>query len=166
MSDEFYHKLTMLDCQLSRSYLTKQRRDQLNKMCSISRLPGKFDGCEVDFEEILTKCLQQFVNKNPDFDYNNSARIKFSGDGAQMSRDTNFVILTVAMLDDKNDAMAAKGNHTLAVVKASEKYEVLKEACGNHLIRTLYPNKIIVSNKLLGLLGLGLGFGSGFILYA
>ena len=32
----------------------------------------------------------------------------------------------------------------------------------------LYPNKIIVSNKLLGLLGLGLelGFESGFILYA
>ena len=27
--------------------------------------------------------------------------------------------------------MAAKGNHTLAVVKASEKYEVLKEAFGN-----------------------------------
>ena len=35
-----------------------------------------------------------------------------------------------------------------------------------HPIRTLYPNKIIVSNKLLGLLGLGLGFGSGLILYA
>ena len=37
-----------------------------------------------------------------------------------------------------------------------------------HPIRTLYPNKIIVSNKLLGLLGLGsgLGFGPGFILYA
>ena len=35
-----------------------------------------------------------------------------------------------------------------------------------HPIRTLYPNKIIVSNKLLGLLGSGLGFGSGFILYA
>ena len=32
-----------------------------------------------------------------------------------------------------------------------------------HSIRTLYPNKIIVSNKLLGLsrLGLELGFGSG-----
>ena len=28
-------------------------------------------------------------------------------------------------------------------------------------MRTLYPNKIIVSNKLLGLLGSGLGFGSG-----
>ena len=48
-----------------------------------------------------------------------------------MSRNTNFVILTVALLDNKNDAMAAKGNHTLAVVKASENYEVLKEACGN-----------------------------------
>ena len=37
-----------------------------------------------------------------------------------------------------------------------------------HPIRTLYRNTIIVSNKLLGLLGLGsgLGFGSGFILYA
>ena len=89
-------------------------------MCSISRLPGKFDGCEFDFEETLTKCLQQFVKENPDFDYNNSVRIKFSGDGAQMSRNTNFVILTVAMLDSKNNAMTAKGNHTLAVVKASE----------------------------------------------
>ena len=131
VNDEFYHEVAMLDCQLPRSYLIKQRRDQLNKMCSISRLPGRFDGCEVDFEEILTKCLQQFVNENPGFDYNNSVRIKFSGDGAQMSRNTNFVILTVAMLVNKNDAMAAKGNHTLAVVKASEKYEVLKEACGN-----------------------------------
>ena len=38
----------------------------------------------------------------------------------------------------------------------------------SHPIRTLYPNKIIVSNKLLGLsrLGLGLRFGSGLILYA
>ena len=37
-----------------------------------------------------------------------------------------------------------------------------------HPIRMLYPNKIIVSNKLLGLsrVGLGLGFGLGFILYA
>ena len=35
-----------------------------------------------------------------------------------------------------------------------------------HPIRTLYPNKIIVSNKLLGLSRLGLGLGFGFILYA
>ena len=30
-----------------------------------------------------------------------------------------------------------------------------------HPIRTLNPNKIIVSNKVLGLLGLGSGLGSG-----
>ena len=35
-----------------------------------------------------------------------------------------------------------------------------------HPIRTLYLIRFIVSNKLLGLLRLGLGFGSGFILYA
>ena len=37
-----------------------------------------------------------------------------------------------------------------------------------HSIRTLHPNKIMISNKLLGLsrLGLGFGFGSGFILYS
>ena len=28
VSDEFYHEVTMLDCQLPRSYLIKQRRDQ------------------------------------------------------------------------------------------------------------------------------------------
>ena len=47
-------------------------------------------------------------------------------------------------------------------------HELLKflSRCGMleiHPIRTLYPNKIIVSNKLLGMLGLGsgLGFRSG-----
>ena len=38
----------------------------------------------------------------------------------------------------------------------------------HHSIQTLHPNKIIVSNKLLGLLQLGLGLEiwSGLILYA
>ena len=53
-------------------------------------------------------------------------------------------------------------------VETPRKFTVAKfRSISSHPIRTLYPNKIIVSNKLLGLLGLGsglgLGFGSGFI---
>ena len=33
VSDEFYHEVTMIVDSLPRSYLIKQRRDQLNKMC-------------------------------------------------------------------------------------------------------------------------------------
>ena len=156
VSDEFYHEITMLDGTLPRSYLIKQRCDQLNKICSISRLPGDFDGCQIDFEDTLIKCLEHFISENPDFDFtNNSVKIKFSGDGAQMTRNTNFVFLTLAVLDSKKkNPMSARGNHSLAVVKASEDYEVLKGAFGNIFdrINTLNREKHIrVGEKIINL---------------
>jgi hypothetical protein len=128
----------------------------LNKICSISRLPGDFDGCQIDFEDTLIKCLEHFISENPDFDFtNNSVKIKFSGDGAQMTRNTNFVFLTLAVLDSKkNNPMSARGNHSLAVVKASEDYEELKGAFGNIFdrINTLNREKHIrVGEKIINL---------------
>ena len=103
VSDEFYHEITMLHDSLPRSYLVKQRRDELNKLLSISKTPGKFEGCQVDFHHTLTECLEKFIAENPDFNFDeNPVKIKFSADGAKMTRSTNFIILSLAVLDDKN----------------------------------------------------------------
>jgi hypothetical protein len=36
-------------------------------------------------------------------------KVKISGDGARMTRLTNYVILSYCMLDDSKDVLAAKG---------------------------------------------------------
>ena len=114
---------------LPKSYLIKHRRDQLNKLCVICQTPGKTDGCQLNFEDNLKENLESFISENPKFDLeNNSVRIKLSGDGAQMTRNTNFTIMSFAFLDGNSNAMSAKRNHTIAVIKESECYQVMKES--------------------------------------
>lgn len=48
-----------------------------------------------------------------------------------MTCNTSFIILSFALLQGDNDVMSAKGNHTIAVVKGSEKYQTLKESFAN-----------------------------------
>ena len=38
-----------------------------------------------------------------------TVNVKISGDGARMTRLTNYVILSYCVLDDSNDVLAAKG---------------------------------------------------------
>ena len=61
VNDEFYHEVSMLDNSLPKSYLIKQRRDQLNKLCHISRTPGEVDGCQIDFQDSLKHHLESFI---------------------------------------------------------------------------------------------------------
>ena len=48
-----------------------------------------------------------------------------------MTRNNSFIFLSFALLEGDNDVMSAKGNHTIAVVKGSEKYQTLKESFAN-----------------------------------
>lgn len=132
VGDAFYHELTMTTNNLPKSYLIKQRWDQLNDICHISPTPGNAEGAEVPFKELLQSRLEDFFVSNPDFDFEKeNVKIKISGDGARMTRNTSFIILSFALLQGNNDVMSAKGNHTIAVVKGSEKYQTLKESFSN-----------------------------------
>ena len=51
--DHFYHDLSMVINGLPKSYLIKQRRDQLNKICHINALPGDQEGAQVSFKDLL-----------------------------------------------------------------------------------------------------------------
>ncbi len=65
VSDVAYHELSMFDQEgLPRSYLIKQCRQDLNKLCSISRTPGGWPGAQMNFTTELKHQLSKQVGTN------------------------------------------------------------------------------------------------------
>ncbi|CAB4011198.1 Hypothetical predicted protein, partial [Paramuricea clavata] len=56
-------------------------------------------------------------------------KVKISGDGAKMTRLTNFVIISFSILNAEDTVISSKGNHTIAVIKGHEDYDLLKVSC-------------------------------------
>ena len=84
---------------------------QLNDMCHIVSTPGRAEGAEVSFKELLKERVQNLINQNPEFDFENeSVKVKISGDGARMTRNTTFIILSFALLQNNSHLMSARGN--------------------------------------------------------
>jgi hypothetical protein len=81
-------------------------------------------------------------------------QIKLSGDGARMTRNSSFILLSFSLLQSQDDVMSASGNHTFAIVKGSESYKTLKDSFGlifqeiNNLIQV---SAITINNSKLNL---------------
>ena len=72
----------------------KQCRDELNKMCKIEPLNAKFEGAKVTSVETVFKIhISDFLKQNSDFDPITD-KIKINGDGARMTRNSNFILLS------------------------------------------------------------------------
>ena len=125
-SDELYHELTMVSDGLPRSYLIKQKRNELNKLCHIERVPGQYPGAQLSFSETLRKHIREFLNSHPTHPLDEPMKINISGDGAKMSRTTNFMLLSFSILQTGDQVMSSKGNRTIGIVSGPEKYETLK----------------------------------------
>lgn len=63
IGDNSYHELTMSPGgeDLPRSYLIKQCKDDLNKLCHITRTPGQAEGAQVDFKSELESIVKKKV---------------------------------------------------------------------------------------------------------
>ena len=59
-----YHKLTCCPGgeELPRSYLVKQCKENLNKLCSIERTPGEANGAAFDFHDELSTVIEEMVS--------------------------------------------------------------------------------------------------------
>ena len=124
VSDEFYYELSMMENGLPRSYFIKQCKNNLNKLCHVIPTPGTFEGAQVSFESLFLQQIPAFKKEHSDFNFDNETlKIEISGDGAKMAQESNYVLLSCALLKKKEEVMSAKGNHTIAVVNGSEKYE-------------------------------------------
>ena len=54
--------------------------------------------------------MQDLINQNPEFDFENrGVKVKISGDGARMTLNTSFIILSSALLQNYSDLISARG---------------------------------------------------------
>ncbi|KAJ7369993.1 hypothetical protein OS493_034939 [Desmophyllum pertusum] len=127
-SDELYHELTMMCDDLPKSYLIKQKRNELNKICTIEPVPGQYPGAQISFSETLKNHVRELLENDPSYDITEPVKVKISGDGAKMSRSTNFMILSFCLLQTGEKVMSSRGNRTIAIVNGPEKYDTLKHS--------------------------------------
>ena len=125
VSDAAYHELSMIYDDMPRKYLLIQCREDINKIYHIERLPGNKPGAMINLNSELQRMIKFQLNKGVK---DNKFQIKFSGDGARVSRISNFVIFSVAILTNEINLSYNQLN-TLAVVKCDENYENLRDSC-------------------------------------
>ncbi|XP_028394773.1 uncharacterized protein LOC114518936 [Dendronephthya gigantea] len=131
VGDSFYHELSMITDGLPKSYLVKQRRSQLNDISNVIPTTGKADGAQMSFTDMLKTRIGEFVKVHNEVDWSKEKiQVKISGDGAKMTRNSSFILLSFSLLQSRKDVMSASGNHTFAVIKGSENYETLKDSFG------------------------------------
>ena len=116
-SDELYHELTMVCDELPKSYLIKQKKSQLNKICTIEHVPGHYPGAQISFSEALKDHIRELLQNDPSFDSNEPVKVKISGDGAKMSRSTNFMILSFCILQTGEMLCLQEATETIAIVQ-------------------------------------------------
>ena len=125
VGDEVYHELTMITEDLPKSYLVKQLRGNLNKIYHIEQTQGKYPGAKINFTATLEEHVKELLNNKPELK-DGCIDIKISGDGARMSRTTNFMMFSFALLQAKESIMSSKSNRTVAIINGPEKYETMK----------------------------------------
>lgn len=127
VSDEAYYELFILNGNMTKAYIIKQCRSKLNKSCSISRTPGNTTGAQLNFRETLDMLLGEFITvRNDDSIVTN--RIKIAVDGAKVSRLSNFLVMSLALLNCGEAVMSHHGQHELAIVSAAEKFIPIKKS--------------------------------------
>lgn len=146
VGDDTYHEFSMLLQDAPRSYKIIKKRHELNSTFKIYRTPNK-PGAYVKIVDELKSLL--------DNDDRCSVKVRIGGDGAPMSRVTNYVTFSMEILnDDGAPKLSSRALTTLAIGEVQESYEDLDEALGpfftelNQLIKAGY---IMVSDKRVSL---------------
>lgn len=143
--DELYHELSIISDDLPRSYFIKQKRNSLNQLCHVERVPGQFPGAQLSFSETLKDHVKDFLASQPDHPGNQPIRVKISCDGAEMSRNTNFMLISFALLETEDLVMSSKGNRTIGIVNGPENYET-QESSFADIISDI--NNVIKNKKI------------------
>jgi len=125
VGDTFYHEFSFICDGLPKSYLIKQCRS--NDMCHITPLPGPHHGTQVSsVTGLLKESISEYIMNNSFRNSTYKMKIKFNGDGAKMTRNSNYIILSLSLLQSGHDVMSAKGNRTIAIVDNAEDYVIDK----------------------------------------
>ena len=117
VGDALYHEVSILSDDLPKSYLVKQLRAEGVSARLSARL---------DFTSTLRDHVKELLAQQPDLS-DSVVQVKLSGDGARMTRSTNFMMFSFALLQQGN-VMSSKSNRTVAIINGKEDYQTLKTA--------------------------------------
>lgn len=105
VGDAFNHELSMTTDGLPRSYLVKQCRDELYKMCQIDPPDANFEEAKVNSVKLFSKNISLIISKrNNDF-----------------KQPSKFILLSFSILQTGESVMHAKGNSKLFELHKSVK---------------------------------------------
>lgn len=73
----------------------------------------------VNHLDVIKDCVEEYLKENPNTD---KIQIKINGDGACMTRNSSFVLLSFSILQTGEQVMTAKGNGTIAILNGKEDF--------------------------------------------
>ena len=99
----------------------------LNSEFEIRSAPNGIVGVQQSVRARIMVRLTQLIEKAPNpSDVPSTIRIKLTGDGTQIARGLSVVNIGFTVLEEgQNRVCSAYGNHSIAILKVSEKYEEL-----------------------------------------
>ena len=112
--------MSVLSEDLPRSYLIKQKRSALNKTYHIERTHGQCPGARINFTSTLSEHVKDLLAQKPELQ-EDGIQVKLSGDGARMTRLTNIMMFSFALLQEEN-VMSSK---SVAIINGKEEYETV-----------------------------------------
>ena len=116
ISDAAYHEISMRVPSMPRSHHLIDCRNEMNSKFDVNRTPGMLPGSYMSLESELIQICRE---TNPTTD--EILKIKISGDGAKVSRVSNFLVVSFSVLGD-NCSNSHINQRVLAVVNCDENY--------------------------------------------
>ncbi|KAJ7371103.1 hypothetical protein OS493_027791 [Desmophyllum pertusum] len=132
ISLEGYHELSQAQPSLPKKYLVEGCAKFLDSQWEVKRTPGQAQGAELPVKILLENEIRHHLNTKEGTTVE-KIKVKISGDGTRMSHSSNMFVCSFALIEDGQTCLSSSGNHTIAVVKAKEEYESLKESLANVL---------------------------------
>ena len=135
VSNEAFHELSMVSSLPSSSQI-KSLTHKLNDAYNICSTPNGVVGVQQSLRERvivrLTHLIDIAMEQESLESVPSTIRIKLTGDGTQIARALSVVNVNFTVLEEgQSRACSAFGNHSIAILRVSEKYKELKD--GRHI---------------------------------
>ena len=123
ISDRAYHEISLISHDLPRKNDLKKLSEIFDHESRVLSCPNGITGVQQSLQDRLHVRLQNILKTRSKIP--TKVRVKLSGDGTNVARSMHIINFTFTVLEEMNHRNSPAGNHTLAILKTSEKYECL-----------------------------------------
>ena len=127
VSDRAWHEISQISKELPTKCTLKQRIKALNNQWTIKLTPGETDGVQISFKDSLLEQVERLFIQE-EIAPCDVLKIKLSGDGTRVGKRLQLLNVTYSIINEGKKASTEKGNYMLAIVKAKDDYEGIRDS--------------------------------------